>query len=99
MDPYQYLPPERRPGRHDFSLLFIFFLTIVLMGGVAAFLTAGWAWKPPEMPTLLQVQTRSSNLFGTGPVDQTGSPAPTPSSPNSAAASKPSPIPTSTTAP
>jgi hypothetical protein len=78
MDPYSHLPPDRRPARHDFGLLFIFFLTIALMGGVVAFLTAGWAWKPPEIPQLLKVETRSSNLFGSGVLGQTEGGAPTP---------------------
>ncbi|MCL5109231.1 MAG: hypothetical protein M1401_10265 [Chloroflexi bacterium] len=107
MDPYSHLPPDRRPARHDFGLLFIFFLTIALMGGVVAFLTAGWAWTPPQIPNVLKVETRSSNLFGSGVLNQPNGATPTPvgaatdpaASPTKVAASTATATATSTTTP
>ena len=76
MDPYRYLPPDRRPARFDFGLLAIFIMTIGLFVGVVAFLTAGWAWTPPDIQNPVKVETRSSGLFGDSVVDR---PQPTPS--------------------
>jgi hypothetical protein len=96
MDPYRYLPPDRRPRRRDFSLLFIFLLTLILMAGVVAILTAGWAWKPPSVDNPFRAETRSSNLFGVGVVER---PAPSPSPSAAANTSLPAQPATATSAP
>ena len=94
MDPYRYLPPDRRPRRRDYSLLVIFLLTMVLMAGVVALLTAGWAWKPPTIENPIKVETRSSNLFGAGVVER---PSPIPSPSATAPAAQPAQPPSPTT--
>ncbi|MHB1132492.1 MAG: hypothetical protein ACYC4L_08915 [Chloroflexota bacterium] len=97
MDPYRYLPPDRRPARFDFGLLAIFIMTIGLFVGVVAFLTAGWAWTPPDIENPLKFETRSSGLFGADVVEH---PEPTPvgTKPSLAVGAAPTGL-TATTAP
>ncbi|MHB1007258.1 MAG: hypothetical protein ACYC3S_16690 [Chloroflexota bacterium] len=68
MDPYRHRTPNPYRRRHDLGLLSIFFLTLTLLFGVIAVLTVGSAWTLPTMPQVVNVETRSSGLFGASAV-------------------------------
>lgn len=71
MEPYRrYRPRNPYNGGRDLGLLAIFLLTFVLLGGVVAVLTVGSAWTLPELPQFGPVETRTSTLFGSGPLDK-----------------------------